>query len=248
MRELKYMDELNEFVRNINKSPDAVSKESVQELLMIFTDEYLCAYQEKNYEFIREMLREQRNFRKELTAALRKYSDQTIIVASKMVQTYNIFNKILIEESERRNFVDEMNLVMQSYSHAKEVLRYLYKHSFVRHKEIKEKYNIPGSTLSDLLKILQQLECIECMKNGKVSLYNLTNEGCKYVEETIEGLNDEIIIEPEEFKAGYQKITRGKLQMENRIDNFYKKSFYYKGEIYDELSNKRKWSENIEIG
>lgn len=207
-----FVEELKKIVKRVNESlvNESLVHESFQEIMMTITDSYLQAYQNKDFETMNQMLYEQRKLRKELTIELRNCQVQSIISAGKVVQTYNIFNKIAQIENEKKSFGQEMDIIIQSYRHAREVLVYLYKHRHVQHKKLKEEFDIAASTLSDLLEVLTETDCVERLKNGKYSFYNLTNEGRKYVKDTIKGVDDEVIVDADIFKGNSRSIIKKK--------------------------------------
>ena len=83
--------------------------------------------------------------------------DQIEIMAGQFVQTYNIFNKIYQNESARKDISDDIRCIEKSSKYTVTVLDYLYKHTNAQHKEIAECCGIPLSTLSDLLKKLEEI-------------------------------------------------------------------------------------------
>ena len=82
---------------NKNSQVQIEAKDFLEENLLVIADLYLQAYQKKDYESLHKMLKEQRKLRKELTQKLRSCNDQTLIIACKFLQTYNIFNKLVQE-------------------------------------------------------------------------------------------------------------------------------------------------------
>lgn len=233
MRESNYAEELRKVVKCVNEQEKSFVNDCFQEFLMEITDSYLQAYHNKDFDMMNQMLCEQRKLRRELTTELRKCSVQSIISASKVVQTYNIFNKIAQGENEKKNFGKEMDIIMKSHGHAKEVLVYLYKHEYVQHKVLKGEFNIPASTLTDLLKAMTDIECVECMRNGKYSFYNLTNEGRKYAKDTIKDIDDEVIVDADSFREGSRNTVKKKCDYGHRIDKSVNmKPYYISGNRY----------------
>lgn len=240
MVENNCVEDLKKIVKCVNESLTNVTSvnESFQEIMMTITDSYLQAYQNKDFATMNQMLHEQRKLRKELTVELRKCQVQSIISAGKVVQTYNIFNKISQIENEKKSFGQEMDIVIQSYRHAREVLVYLYKHKHAQHKILKEEFDIAASTLSDLLEVLIEMDCVERLKNGKYSFYNLTNEGRKYVKDTIKGVDDEVIVDMDTFKECSRNISKKKQRF---VDKCMSKDFYCRTEANSEWPSGSEW-------
>lgn len=205
-----YVDELKKCIRGGVSSTSLPVVEAFQDYLIANTDSYLQAYQKNDFEALQKMLECQRKVRNELTIELRGCQYQAIVISSKLVQTYNIFNKIIHTENEKKHFEKNMDMVEQTHKNVKQVLKYLYKHMHVQHKILKQELEIPGSTLTDLLNVLEKVECIERIKSGKCSFYNLTNEGRQYARNKIRGIEDEIIIDPERFRDDSRAIARNK--------------------------------------
>lgn len=181
-----------------------------EELLAASTDAYLDAYENNHLDHLKELLNNQRRLRRLLTAKLRDYPDQVAIVSSKFVQTYNIFNKILQLNMDRHNLESQMAIIIKSYSRAEDILSYLYRHAHVRHKTLLEELKIPRSTLTDTLQILERYDCVERIGEGRGALYNLTNEGRKYVRNNLNGIDNEIIIDYDSFQKDSYQIAQNK--------------------------------------
>ena len=219
-----------------------ISKPEVQDfedLLATSTDAYLDAYENNNLDQLKVLLNSQRSIRKELTVQLRNYPDQRAILSAKLVQTYNIFNKILQSASDKRELKNQVEIIINSHSNAKDILTYLYKHPYIRHKTLLAALGIPRGTLTGTLQILEQYGCIERIGEGWGALYTLTNTGRKYVRDNISGIDDEVIIDFDFFqKSSYQLVQNKALytSIETEFDNKgYRRATQtsYSGKNYD---------------
>ena len=215
-----------------------ISKPEVQDfedLLATSTD----AYENNNLDQLKVLLNSQRSIRKELTVQLRNYPDQRAILSAKLVQTYNIFNKILQSASDKRELKNQVEIIINSHSNAKDILTYLYKHPYIRHKTLLAALGIPRGTLTGTLQILEQYGCIERIGEGWGALYTLTNTGRKYVRDNISGIDDEVIIDYDSFqKSSYQLVQNKALytSIETEFDNKgYRRATQtsYSGKNYD---------------
>jgi len=227
---------LDMLIQKINEISLDQSDDFLEEELFIITDSYLQAYQKNDYKALHQMLKEQRKLRKELTKKLRTCYDQTMIIASKFLQTYNIFNKLVQEENYKQTFKLEMDFIKQTHNKTKVVLWYLYKNDCVQHKTLKEKADMPASTLTNLLQLLEDVECVEKIKSGKNSFYRLTNEGCQYADNMFRD-NEEIIIEEGDFRINSLGIMKNRYVLETKAEKYKFNLNYSNRRAYYE----RKW-------
>lgn len=173
--------------------------------------------------------------RKILTNEIRNYADQSIIQYTKMVQTYNIFNKLVQSQERRASFAENISLVEKRYGKAREVLIYLYHHVHVQHKELKDILGIRPSTLSDLLNVLMEINCVEKIESGRCSFYNLTNDGRKYLKEVHPHIEKELSVDHDRFRTDVLEIVLEKENTEELLEPF----FHYKKEFsLGQISNK----------
>lgn len=77
-------------------------QDTFEKLLAESTNTYFQAYFDHDFGEINRLLQEQRSLRKTLTNELRNYADQSIVLYTKLVQTYNIFNKLIQNEEQKR--------------------------------------------------------------------------------------------------------------------------------------------------
>lgn len=173
-------------------------------------DSLLDAFVNKDMILVEQMLKDQRKLRKMITEELRGYSDEAVVVSSKYIQTYNLINKMVQNEKRRNRIGDNMCMIEQSYSDTRKVLVYLYRHTHVQHKVLTRELDIPRSTLSDLLKVMEKAGCVEKISTGKFSFFSLTVEGRRYVKESVDGVEREVIIDQQSFRDGVQRLVEGK--------------------------------------
>lgn len=94
MKEMEYyIAELKECVNQNNRNKVVVDG-AIEDLLISISDSYLMAYEENNLEKMKQLLEEQRKLRIEMTKELNKSADQILLLSAKIVDQYNIFNKI----------------------------------------------------------------------------------------------------------------------------------------------------------
>lgn len=201
-----FVEELKGHIKNPEHMVAAGVVEAFRRFVAQTVDSFLVGFENKDLDRIEQMLKEQRKLRKVITGELRRHPDEAVLVSCKYVQTYNLMNKIVQIEKRRRNISDTMALIEQTYTHTRKVLIYLYRHNNVQHGILVKSLNIPKSSLSDLLKVLEKAGCVERIHNGKCSFFNLTVEGRKYVKETIHTSEQEVIVDQRVFRSGVQQF------------------------------------------
>lgn len=156
---------------------------------------YFQLYSEQNFEQLGQYLDSQRKLRRVLTKELKKQTNPIVLLANQFVQNFNIFNKLLQNTIGRESFAEEMQLIVGAYSGAEQVIHYLYKHPRTQHKVLAEQTDIPKSTLSDLLKVLDEVQCVVKIKKGKFCFYELTDAGETYVKKNNPHIDKETVID-----------------------------------------------------
>ena len=212
--ERKFIAELEKSIKYGSEPMSNAVLGAFQKLLVESTNTYFQAYFEHDFGEINRLLQEQRSLRKTLTNELRSYADQSIVISAKLVQTYNVFNKLVQAEEQKREFADQIILIEKRYEKARKVLVYLYRHAHVQHKELKNNLGIAGSTLSDLLNVLRDADCVEKIESGRCCFYNLTNAGRKYLKDVRPDIDEEWDVDPDSFSVAAWKIIREKEQEE----------------------------------
>lgn len=187
--------------------------EQFRELIAEQFDMYYQAWIEHNVELLEKILYDQKYLRKAFSDELKNIPDQIEIMAGQFVQTYNIFNKIYQNESAGKDISDDIRCIEKSSKYTVTVLDYLYKHTNAQHKEIAECCGIPLSTLSDLLKKLEEINCVERWNASKYSFFRLTAQGRNYVRELIPNIDVETYIDVDDFENELIKVSR---QMEKK--------------------------------
>lgn len=201
-QEKDYVLVLKKYVEKSGQT--AVSQEEIdafQELLTVQISEYLQSYLDKDYEGLSLQLTRQRKLRKSFTKIL-KECRQVSVLAGQFVQTFNIFNKLLQNQNNRSSFSEEMQTILRAHKRSKEVLLFLYHHPHAQHNEIVDNTNIPKSSLSDLLRVLEKVQCVMRVAAGKYSFFDLTVEGRTFVEDLQPDIKEE---RPFDIIRGYDK-------------------------------------------
>lgn len=191
--------------------------EQFRELIAEQFDMYYQSFLEHNVELLEKTLDEQKYLRKIFSVEVKKRPDQIGIMAAQFVQTYNIFNKICQNEVAKKDILSEIRGIEKSSKYAVAVLSYLYKHTNAQHKDIAEYCGIPVSTLSDLLKRFEDIDCVERWKTSKYSFFKLTNRGRNYVRELIPDIDEEIYIDVDTFDIASIKVSR-KMEKKEKIE------------------------------
>lgn len=234
-----------ELKASVEKNTSCISGELIEyaeNLLEMTSDAYLEAYENRNLNRMGELLNSQRKLRKEVTCALRESQNQLLVISAKLVQNYNMFNKILQIENERRNMKNQLGSVVKAHSCMEDILKYLYKHNFVKHKELVNNLSISKSTVTYSLKVLEEMECVEKIGERKQASYSLSNMGRKYVVENLDGI-DAVILNADTFFDDSRQICEKKTQLMNEVkymdDHRYMKAYGFS-------TKNTKW-ENLEI-
>ena len=155
-------------------------------------------------------------------------------MAGQFVQTYNIFNKIYQNEIVKKDVSDDIKRIEKSSAYATTVLCYLYRHSNAQHKDIAEYCDIPPSTLSDLLKRFEEIDCVERWNAGKYSFFNLTDQTKNYIREQIPDIDEETYIDADDFSIESKKISR-QMERKEKIESILEE------DSIEDLINDRRW-------
>lgn len=208
--------------------------EQFRELLAEQFDIYYQSFIEHNVELLEKTLYEQKYLRKAFSDELKKSSAQVEVMAGQFVQTYNIFNKIYQNEIVKKDVSDDIKRIEKSSAYATTVLCYLYRHSNAQHKDIAEYCDIPPSTLSDLLKRFEEVDCVERWNAGKYSFFNLTDQTKNYIREQIPDIDEETYIDADDFSIESKKISR-QMERKEKIESILEE------DSIEDLINDRRW-------
>lgn len=189
---------------------------------------YSNAFIKKDIKGLEKLLEGQRKLRKIFTIAKNEYPYRLIILITQFVQNYNIYNKLLLNMKNEKATKEDIRVIEKRHSHARKVIFYLYHHVHVRHAELVDNLEMPRSSVTDLMKILEDAGVVESTRGAKVVFYDLTNEGRKYVKDQ-EPEEENIIIDYEKFVRNSREISEEKLKyvrFENRASFLFKKEGY----------------------
>lgn len=219
------------------------SLEDLKETLASVTDSCLVAYEKSDWDRMSEVLNIQQELRRELTIEL-KSASEVYVVSSKIVQTYNIFNKILQLETEKKNIEYKVRFIEQKYKYARKILVYLYKKEYVQHKQMNEILKIPKSSLTDTLQILEEMRIVAKVKIGKYSFYNLTSEGREYIKRHSENYEDKREVYRKRNQNSKDSFSRSinrnrKYREMELLSNKEEKSYRRKYDINDVWENEK---------
>lgn len=231
--------------RESNDTTEPAIIEQFRELLAEQFDMYYQAFLEHNVELLENVLYEQKYVRKIFSDELKKRPDQIGIMAGQFVQTYNIFNKIYQNEAAKKDISNDIRCIEKSSKYAVSVLAYLYKHTNAQHKEIAKYCEIPLSTLSDLLKKFEEINCVESWTVSKYSFFRLTNQGKNYVRELIPDIDVENYIDVDVFDNESIKVSR-QMEKKEKIECILGKDMPEKI-LYDDRSPKWKLRKIYEV-
>ena len=225
--------------KGANDKIEPVIIEQFRELLAEQFDMYYQAWIEHNVELLEKILYDQKYLRKSFSDELKNIPDQIEIMAGQFVQTYNIFNKIYQNEAAKKSISDDIRGIEKSSKYAITVLSYLYKHTNAQHKDIAEYCGIPLSTLSDLLKKFEEINCVERWNASKYSFFKLTVQGRNYVRKLIPDIDVETYIDIEDFENESIKVSR-QMEKKEKIECILGKDQPEKL-LYDDRNLKWKW-------
>ena len=222
MSEMEYY--ITKLKENINRNnekgvaADRSAEDLFQDLLISISDSYLEAYEGNNLEKMKQLLEEQRILRKQLTKELSKSTNQILIISAKIVDQYNVFNKIYQNLVTDKNTMIDAGFVEIRYKNARSIMEFLYKHSHVRHKDLTE-LGISKSSVTDTLRALENTGLVDRIQCDNCAFYNLSGEGRKYIRNKVEDIDQEIVIDSEIITKRAYKMTALK---EQRVYNLYK--------------------------
>lgn len=177
-------DVFEKVVSNMKKQETAISCEVLNELKCIVENQYcdfMGMYVNGNLADLSKKLSDTRKIRKILKRELDSIPEQTVVLVGQYVQTYNIFNKLTQLKKRNINFAEELVFAIKKHSEAKRIIQYLYKHPNTQHEVICKELDIPRSTLSDVMLILEEIHCIIRISIGKYTLYELSDEARQFV-------------------------------------------------------------------
>lgn len=180
-----------------------------------FTNLCLQSYIEDNFDDLELLLKHHRKARKKITKEIQSIEDMSIVYKCQFVQTYNIMDKILNIVNRKQSIKNDMVGITSTFKDAKAVIFYLYSNTYVRQCNISHEFNIPKSTLSDLLKALVTVRCVEKIESSnRYPIYNLTIDGRRYVEENYNEFNEKSIIDQDELMYSNQQIFTQKKEID----------------------------------
>lgn len=229
MREMEYY--ITKLKENINQNngngvvADRGVEDLFQDLLISISDSYLEAYERNNLEKMKRLLEEQRKLRKQLTRELNKSASQVLIISAKIVDQYNIFNKIYQNLITDKNIKVDAEFIEVQYKNARSIMEFLYRHSHVRHKDLIE-LGISKSSVTDTLRSLENAGLVDRIQCDNCVFYNLSSEGRKYIRSKVDEIDQEMIIESEIVTGRFRGSTTHKLQ-----SSYYRQNKQYK--LYD---------------
>lgn len=96
--------------------------------------------------------------------------------------TIKIFELLMRINTRQETFHNEMTALYEKAG-VSDILNYLYKHPDSQHKIICERTGRSKSYLSQLLKELEEIGCVERYATGKRSFFSLTTDGQAFVKE-----------------------------------------------------------------
>ncbi|MFR4046772.1 MAG: MarR family transcriptional regulator [Blautia sp.] len=232
MKEMEYyIAELKEHLGQTDENRvtvDRTAEDAFQDLLISISDAYLEAFERKNLEKMKQLLEEQRNLRKEITKELNRSQNQILIISAKIVDQYNIFNKIYQNLIVDKEIKVDAEFIELRYKNARNIMIFLYRHSHARHKDLMQNLDISKSSLTDTLRVLENAGLVDKIQCDNCAFYDLSGEGRRYLRTKVEDIDREIIIDPGMFIERASMITAHKSQR-----NYYLQSRQHK--LYDDL-------------
>ena len=192
MKEMEYyIAELKECVNQNNRNKvvvDVAIEDLFRDLLISISDSYLMAYEENNLEKMKQLLEEQRKLRIEMTKELNKSADQILLLSAKIVDQYNIFNKIYQNLAINKKVKVNTKFIEAQHKDARDIMEFLYKHLHARYKDLTE-LGISKSSVADTLKALENAGLVNGIQCENCVFYELSSEGQEYIRTKIENID-----------------------------------------------------------
>lgn len=181
-KNLEYITMLDNVIKNSSDEISVEDRIQMKDEIMSITNSFMQSYLERDYEILDDLLRDHRKIRNTVTKFLRQEENDHINNSlAQYVQTFNIFNKLAQAQIDEMSFENEMEMIEDNYKHTLQILKYLYTHDHVSHKELLEIYNGLDYVLDETMDILEKVGCIQQIKMDNGSFYNLTHRGKKYI-------------------------------------------------------------------
>lgn len=193
------MEEIEYYISELKKYIDQNKKEvianktvedSFQDFLSSITDSYLQAFEERDLVKMKQLLEDQHDLRNKITKLLKKSENQTIITLTKIVDQYNIFNKIhqsLVENESTRVAV---KYIEHKYKDTRSIMMFLYTHSHVKCECLMKELNISQNSVVEVLDALEDVGLVERFQLDNFCFYDLCSKGRKYLQMEINNNNE----------------------------------------------------------
>lgn len=147
-----------------------------------------------------EELKEEMNYSKRFTILLERSSSKNLdYYAGYFHALATAFSMIIAGKQEKVTFEKEMNALSKK-ANVKNILLYLYDHPDAQHKIISENTHVGYSYLSQLMRELEDVGCVERYASGKRSFYSLSLKGQSFTKMLIEKIN--LADDKPKFNAG----------------------------------------------
>lgn len=168
---------LNDLI-NVNDRTEHLDE--INQLLSELNKEYIHASIRNYINKDRERLHKIEAFAERLEKILEKgkksavetmIHEMGVFKGANLLMYYLLFNMNELESVKRKVHV------LAEQSHIKDILLYIYAHPGSRHKKIADALGLSTSHLSELMRKLEQAQCVERYHESKYSYYELTVDG-----------------------------------------------------------------------
>ena len=163
--------------------------ECLQRHLEEMTKEYLFeslrSYQKKEKELLYQKIRQGQPFSNLFLRASRSAGCTVFFSMGLFAGIVKVMEFLFRDLVDRQDFTYKIRGLCQK-AHYLNVLKYLYRNTPARHKEIVQWEGVSRSYLTEIMKELQEAHVVDKYYQGKAAFYELTAEGREYME-TIAG-------------------------------------------------------------
>lgn len=137
-------------------------------------------YIDKQYDELRKELVSAKRFKKMFEEQVTSYLSYQIGCFSMIIKVF----EILVKNNIRKDDFKKQMTALYAKAGVKEILEYIYKNPDSQHKVICERTKVKNkSYLSQLLKQLENIGCVERYSGGKTSFFSLSIDGQVFVKE-----------------------------------------------------------------
>ena len=202
----------------------------LEEMAREYLYESLRNYQRKEKELLHQKIRRGQKFSNLFSRTAQSAGENIFFSMGLFAGIVKVMEFLFRDLVDRQDFAHKIQGLCQK-AHYLNVMKYLYRNTPARHREIVQREGVSRSHLTEIMKELQEAHVVDKYYQGKAAFYELTEEGREYVK----------TIEEEAEKPAIDYLSKGILGAEDTID-FRKEDYLEKIQISAAAAKKkRQW-------